>query len=345
MSIDQKKEDQIINQLIEELIQKSGGNPQEFEGELIKQMIQTSLRLITDQHNTAQLKLINRSLKEMRYAYRIFNKYPAKKRLSIFGSSRTPEDHPDYLAAKDFSKEMEAKDWMVITGGANGIMKAGHEGSTKESSFGLSIRMASMETASNYLIEGDPKHISFRYFFTRKLMFMSHSEAAAAFPGGVGTMDELFEILTLMQMGKSTLIPLVLMEGTDGIYWKHWFKYVEKNMRDNGWIDPEDCNLFYIAPTVRDGIEHIERFYKRYHSNRFVGKELVIRINEELNPEQLEIVNQRFAKIVASGKIEQSSSLPEENGDFPDLPRLVFHFTRNQFGVLRALIDQINHFD
>lgn len=344
MTIDQKNDEQIINQLIEELIQKSGGNPGGFEGELIKQMIQTSLRLITDQHNTAQLKLINRALKEIRYAYRIFNKYPSKKRLSIFGSSRTPEDHPDYLAAKEFSKEMEERDWMVITGGANGIMKAGHEGSTKESSFGLSIRMASLETASNYLIEGDPKHISFRYFFTRKLMFMSHSEAAAAFPGGVGTMDELFEILTLMQMGKSHLIPLVLMEGQGGVYWKYWYKYVEKNLRDNGWIDQEDCNLFYIAPTIQDGIEHIERFYRRYHSNRYVGKELVIRINEGLTPEQVEILNEQFSSIIASGKMEQRAALPEENGDYPGLSRLVFQFTRNKFGLLRALIDQINQF-
>lgn len=344
MTQDQKKEDQAIDRLIDELVAQSGGNPKEFEGGLIKQMIQSSLRLISDQHNTAQLKLINRALKEMRYAYRIFNKYPDKQRISIFGSSRTPENHPDYVAAKEFSKQMEALDWMVITGGADGIMKAGHEGSTKESSFGLSIRMASMETASNYLIEGDPKHISFRYFFTRKLMFMSHSEAAAAFPGGVGTMDELFEILTLMQMGKSHLIPLVLMEGQGGGYWKEWNAYVEKNLKGNGWIDPEDCNLFYIAKNIQDGVKHIQHFYKRYHSNRYVGDLLIIRIKDPLWPEQLTVLNEKFGKIIASGSIEQRGPLPEEHGEYPELTRLVFHFTRRKFGLLRALIDQINDF-
>lgn len=304
-------------------------------------MISTSLRFIEDQHTTAQLKLITRALKELRYAYRIFNKHPGEKRLSIFGSSRTPPEHPDYVAARDFSSEMEQLGWMCITGAANGIMRAGHEGSTKEKGFGLAIRLASFEANANEYIEGDPKHISFKYFFTRKLMFMSHSEAIAVFPGGVGTMDELFEILTLMQMGKSHIIPVVLLEGKGGVYWKYWLNYVEKNLLGNGWISPEDLNFFKIAKTVEEGVDYVSSFYKRYNSSRFVKNLFVIRMNSPLTDGQVQELNHKFSSIVAEGTISQGGPLKEEN-DLLDLPRLIFHFTRTSYGTLKAMIDQIN---
>ncbi|GAB4226821.1 MAG: TIGR00730 family Rossman fold protein [Chlamydiales bacterium] len=332
-----------IKEKVHELITLCGLDPELLEGDLVSQIVMTGLKLIDDKHTTAQLKLINRALKEIRYAYRIFNEYPTEKRLSIFGSSRTPEEHPDYIAAKAFSAEMEKRGWMCITGGAEGIMKAGHEGATRDSSFGLSIKLASLEIASNKTIEGDPKHISFRYFFTRKLMFLSHSEAVAAFPGGFGTLDELFEVLTLMQMGKSSIVPLVLIEGEKGVYWKYWFNYIEKNLLDNGWISPDDLNLFSIVPDYKTAVEHIERFYHRYHSSRFVKHDFVIRLNSPLTQSQIELLNEMFPSIIASGKIRQGQALAEE-GEIPDLPRLIFHFNRKHYGTLRALIDQINAF-
>lgn len=336
-------EEDIIQNKLQELIDLSGCSSDTFEGVLIKQMLETTLKLIHDKHTTGQLKLINRSLKEMRYAYRIFNEHPATHRLSIFGSSRTPEDHPDYIAAREFSAEMEKRGWMCITGGAEGIMKAGHEGAKQESRFGLSIRLATMETASNIMIEGDPKHISFRYFFTRKLMFMSHSEAVAAFPGGFGTLDELFEILTLMQMGKSNIIPIILIEGKEGVYWKYWFNYVEKNLLDNGFISPEDLNFFTIVPSVEEAVNAVETFYARYHSSRFVKDQFVIRMQSPLSISQVDLLNEMFKDIILKGKITQASALEGEN-DAVELPRLIFSFNKTNYGRLRALIDQINAF-
>lgn len=328
---------------IENLIKLcTNGNCTELEVDLTKQLIQTSLKLITEGHDLGQLKLMTRALKEMRYAYRVFNLYKGVKRISIFGSARTPEDHGDYIAARAFSEGMAKMQWMCITGAANGIMKAGLEGSKKEGSFGLSIRLP-FESGSNTVIEGDPKLIIFRYFFTRKLMFLSHSDAVAVFPGGFGTQDELFEVLTLMQTGKANVIPVVLVEAEGGNYWHHWEHYLNKRLLNNQWISEEDKNLFYIAPTVDDALVHIQKFYQNFHSYRYFKQWIVIRIKKEITSEQLELLNNKFDILFSHGVIEQRAAFPEEN-DYMDLPRLVFHHTRKHVGYLRALIDQINEF-
>jgi len=331
-----------ILEAIQALIAKCGGAPQSFEGELVTQLIQTSLRLMMEGHDAGQLKLITRSIKEMRYAFRIFNQYKGIRRISIFGSARTPEDHPDYIAAKKFSAQIAETGWMCITGAGNGIMKAGLEGPKKESSFGLSIRLP-FETSANSVIEGDPKLISFRYFFTRKLMFMSHSDAAAVFPGGVGTLDELFEILTLIQTGRSNIMPLVLVEGEGGIYWKNWDNYVRNHLLKNGWICAEDTNLYHIATDIQDAVQHVQKFYRRYHSSRYVGDLLVLRLQEPLSAQQVDQLNHQFHRLVESGRMEMSPALKEET-DHLQLPRLIFRHTRRDFGLLRLLIDQINNF-
>lgn len=335
--------DKKIVSSIHQLIEDCGGTIDTFEGDLITQQIQTSLRLLAEGHNTGQLKLITRALKEMRYAYSIFNDYPNTRRISIFGSARTPEKHPEYKAAEDFSKALAMHGWMCITGAADGIMKAGMAGIDPDGRFGLSIRLP-FEVPTNLFLEGDPKLIHFRYFFTRKLMFMSHSDAIGVFPGGYGTLDELFEMLTLIQTGKGGIIPIVLMEGPDGVYWHHWEKYVEKNLFETGKVSPEDKNLYYIAPSIDKAIEHILRFYRKYHSSRYVKDEFVIRLTTPISDSNLEVLNQKFSRLVKSGTIRMSAALPEED-DFHELPRLVFHHTRMDFGLLRAMIDQINSFN
>ncbi len=329
-----------IVKAIHELISSCGGDPATFDSELVMQLIQNSLRLLTEGHDTGQLKLITRAMKEMRYAYRIFNKYSDTRRVSVFGSARTPEHHPDYLAAKDFSVKMVNAGWVCITGAANGIMKAGLEGHSEESGFGLSIKLP-FEIPTNPFIEGDPKHITFRYFFTRKLMFLSHSDAVAAFPGGFGTMDELFEVLTLLQTGKANIIPLVLMEGAQGQYWENWQHFVTQQFLDKGWISSDDFNLFYLASSPQDAVDHIYKFYHRFHSYRYVKDDLIIRLKKPINPEFLELLNEKYAILVESGKIYISQPYPEETNHL-DLPRLAFHHTRKDFGALRALIDDIN---
>lgn len=334
-------DDERMMQTIHDLILSCGGDPNAFEGELISQLIQTSLRLLSEGHDTGQLKLINRSLKEMRYAYRIFNQYSGQQRVSIFGSARTPEDHPDYLAAKAFSASMAHHGWMCITGAANGIMKAGLEGPKKESAFGLSIRLP-FENQKPFL-EGDPKLIIFRYFFTRKLMFMSHSDAVAAFPGGVGTLDELFEVLTLMQTGKAKILPIVLVEGAGGVYWQYWLEYVKDHLLANGWVGKDDLSLFYLAKNAEDAVEHVLQFYRNYHSSRYVKDKLVIRLKKPVTEEQLELLNEKFSRLLIKGTIENISALQDES-DVRELPRIAFEHTHRDFGTLREMIDQINLF-
>jgi uncharacterized protein (TIGR00730 family) len=328
---------------IRDLVRSVGGDPGTFDGRLVGDLIQTCLKLIPDGHDTGQLKLLNSALKEMRYAYRVFNRYAGTRKITIFGSARTPEDHGDYLAAKAFSAAMAEHGWMSITGAGDGIMKAGHEGPKREKSFGLSIRLP-FETTANTVIEGDPKLINFRYFFTRKLMFMSHADAVAALPGGFGTQDELFESLVLVQTGRSNIVPIVLLEGAGGVYWRHWNTYLRKNLLDNGWIDAEDARLYYLASSPADAVEHVLRFYRVYHSSRYVGERFALRLLRPLRPEQIEQLNDEFAVLVKEGLIEQSGPLEGED-DHLELPRLSFVHTRHHYALLRRLIDRINGFE
>lgn len=327
---------------IRQIIDNCSDDSSEFAKELITQMIQNSLKLLQGNHDLGQLKLIARAVKEMRYAYRIFNQYKEKRCISIFGSARTPEIHPDYIAAQNFSAGMAANGWMCITGAANGIMKAGLEGSKRESCFGLSIRLP-FEVPTNSMIAGDSKLISFRYFFTRKLMFTSHSDAFAAFPGGFGTLDELFEMLTLQQTGRAPIVPIVLIEGKEGTYWKHWEEYIEQQLMNNGWTSPEDKNLYHVAKCPEAAVQHIEKFYHCYHSSRYVKDILILRLKKVLNQRQIGAINLKYKSLVASGEIGLSPPLPEET-DHLTLPRLAFHHTHRDFGLIRALINDINDF-
>jgi len=327
---------------IKELIALTGTDPASQSADLIGQIIYASLKMNQENYDMGQLKLMTRAFKEMRYAYRIFNQHSNGHRISIFGSARTAPTHPDYQAAKNFSAAMAAQGWVCMTGAADGIMRAGLEGAEKEASFGLSIRLP-FENTTQSLLAGDPKLISFRYFFTRKLMFLSHSDAIAAFPGGVGTQDELFEVLTLMQTGKSNIMPVLLIEGEGGTYWKEWEDYLKTNLLKNGWISPEDLHFYYLAPSVQQAVDHVQHFYLRYHSSRYVKDTLVIRMKSLLTTEQIEELNRDFQPLIKSGQIVASAPITEED-DHLELPRLAFEHTRQHFGLLRALIDRINDF-
>lgn len=334
--------DEKVVKCIQQLIEMCGNEVGTYESDLVTQQIQNSLKLMRENHTLGQMKLMTRAVREMRYAYRVFNEYLDTPMISVFGSARTPEDHPDYIVARKFSEEMAKQNWMCITGAANGIMKAGLEGQKPGGKFGLSILLP-FENPSNSFIEGDPNLIFFRYFFTRKLMFMSHSDAVAAFPGGYGTQDELFETLTLMQTGKGNIIPVVLLEGEGGDYWRHWQKYVQKNLFDKGWVSPEDRNFYHLATSAEDAVKHILHFYRRYHSSRYVKDECVIRLSQPITQEQLSVLNENFKVLLVNGEMRLSEALPEEN-EFMDLQRIVFHHNHRYFGVFRGLIDAINNF-
>jgi uncharacterized protein (TIGR00730 family) len=289
---------------------------------------------------------VRTALDEMRRTYRLFNQYRGVRKVSIFGSARTPSHHPDYLAARDFGRLMASHGWMAITGAGDGIMKAGHEGPSRESSFGLGIRLP-FESRPNDIIQGDDKLIEFRYFFTRKLMFLSQSDAVAVFPGGFGTHDELFETLTLVQTGRSHIMPIVLVEGLDADgtsrgYWHDWQEFVRDELLRNGWISPEDMALFRIVQTPQEAVDEVLRFYRRYHSSRYVRDNLVIRLNAPLPSADLQRIAAEFRPLFASGTVEQREALIEERGEHGHLTRLVFHHTRRDFGMLRRLIDRLN---
>jgi len=335
--------DPTVAEPLNDLIRRAGGDPDHEDARFIREMLITSLKLFQDGRDRGELKLMASSMKELRHAFRVFARYPSVRKISIFGSARTPEDHPDYAAAVAFSREMALRDWAVITGAGDGIMKAGHVGPGRDSSFGLAIRLP-FETTANTVIAGDPKLITFKYFFTRKLMFVSQADAVALFPGGFGTQDESFEVLTLVQTGKSSMIPIVLVEGEHGDYWTSWQRLVQDTLLEGGFISSEDLGLFYIASDPADAADHVQRFYRNYHSSRYVHDEFVIRIRQRLRDEAVERLNDEFARIVREGRIAQRSALDEET-DHLGLPRIVFTHTRRQWGLVRRLIDRINEME
>ncbi|MCC6660179.1 MAG: LOG family protein [Phycisphaerales bacterium] len=329
-----------IQQRLDRLIEEVGGDPASFDGRMVRELLIAGLKLIPDGRDSGELKLITAAVKELRYAYRVFGQYPEPHKVTIFGSARTRADHPDYTAAVEFSRLMADRNWMVITGAGDGIMKAGHVGPGRKSSFGVAIRLP-FETTANDVIAGDDKLIHFRYFFTRKLMFISQAEAVALFPGGFGTLDEAYEVLTLIQTGKASMIPVVLLEGAGGAYWQQWQRFTMDGLLARGMISPEDLNLYHVAHTPRDAAEHIVRFYRVYHSSRYVRDDLVIRMKHRLRDADVSRLNDEFAVLVKKGAIVQRGALDAED-DNRDLPRLVFHHTRYKYGLVRKLIDRIN---
>jgi uncharacterized protein (TIGR00730 family) len=292
---------------------------------------------------TGDLKLMNRSLKEMRYAATVFSDYRRFRKVCVFGSARTPPSEAQYEVAEEFAREMVAQNYMVITGAGDGIMGAAQRGAGREHSFGLNIRLP-FEQHANVIIEGDKKLINFNYFFTRKLNFVKETHAFALFPGGFGTMDEAFELLTLMQTGRSPICPVVLLEPEDGTYWDTWRSFVERELLARRLVDETDLALVCQCHTVDDAVREITRFYSRYHSMRYVGRRLVIRMRNDISDDHLAALNRDFADVVVDGEIERvtASDNERQDGDAPDLPRIAFRFDRWHFARLRALIDAIN---
>ena len=328
---------------IDRLIGDHGGEPGSVRANTARDVVVTGLKLAADDTTTGEVLLIDRALRELRYALNVFRPYSATPKISVFGSARTPEDHPDYIAAVGFSKTMAEADWMVITGAGDGIMRAGHGGAGREASFGVAIRLP-FETNANDVIVGDPKLITFRYFFTRKLVFMWMSHAIAVYPGGFGTQDEAFEALTLIQTGKAPMVPIVLCDAPGGTYWTHWDNYVRKSLLANGWISPPDTSLYFVTDDADAAAQHVLHFYRNYHSQRFVRDHFVLRMKRPLTTMQVEALNREYTDLIKDGSIEQGGPLKAER-EHLDLPRLKWHSTKRAYGRLRQLIDRVNDFD
>ena len=310
--------------------------------ELAADMLQTVLKLAADEPGRGEMKLMLRSYKELRYAFKIFKPYRHRRKVSVFGSARTPETHPNYQAATVFGKMLADLGFMVITGAGGGIMAAGHEGAGKAASIGVAIKLP-FEQKTNPIMEGDEKLIHFRYFFSRKLVFVKETHAIALFPGGFGTHDEGFEVLTLVQTGRCDPLPIVLMEAPGGTYWQDWDAFVRKQLVETGLISPEDRSLYYITADMEDATRHICRFYRNYHSCRWVREELYLRVKHAPTEAELADLNQRFSGICLEGKIEarKTQNIDEETL-VPEYPRVVLKFDRRNLAKLRMLINALN---
>ena len=313
------------------------------DGDMVGEIVANALKLLRDNTNRGDIKLINKSFKELRYALKVFAPYRDVRKVSIFGSARTREDQADYLAAADFGKKMADAGWMVITGAGGGIMAAGHGGAGAKPSFGLAIRLP-FEQATNVHIADDPKLINFKYFFTRKLMFLRSSHAVVLFPGGFGTMDEGFEVLTLVQTGKSVPVPIVMVDRPGGGFWDAWQVYVKEHLLERGLISADDLHLYKITDDVDEAVREVRHFYSNYHSLRFARDEIVIRLHRAPDERQLDAIRERFSDLATSGTFKVTPALPVERDEpaLKSMPRLVFTYNRRDAGRLRMLIDTLN---
>jgi uncharacterized protein (TIGR00730 family) len=310
---------------------------------LIEEMVQTALRLGRDKASVADVKLFVRAFKEMRYAAKVFQPYADRRKVAVFGSARVPPEAPEFVMAEEMGRRLVERDFMVITGGGDGIMGAAQKGAGRDHSFGLNIRLP-FEQRANETIHGDKKLINFNYFFTRKVNFVKETDAFVLFPGGFGTQDEGFECLTLMQTGKSKITPLILLDTPDGRYWETWEFFIKNDLLRMKLISPSDFHLFKIFHNCDEAIDHILQFYRNFDSYRWVRERMVVRLQRRLTASALAALNGQFADILAAGKIEQCGPLPEEEDetDLAGLPRLVLTPKKSDFGMHRLLIDSIN---
>lgn len=310
---------------------------------LIAEMIRTIIKLAGDGASRGDLKILNRALKELRHAFKVFARYSEVRKVSIFGSTHVKEDDPYYHLAKQTADRLAQEGFMVITGAGPGIMQAGHEGAGRHNSFGVNIRLPAAQDA-NPFIKDDSKLMSFHFFFTRKLMFVKEADAVVIFPGGFGTHDELTESLTLAQTGKSQIVPIILMDLPDRQYWPQWERFVREAMLSRRYIAGNEFSFFKIMDDIEAAIGEIKTFYRNFHSYRFVKRDLVIRLNHPPTPALIDTLNQTFADVLVKGKIKPTEPLTEETDDPATLHlhRLSVPFNRENFARLRQMIDVIN---
>ncbi len=332
-----------LDQLIHELIHQAGpgGN-----ADLAEELIVTALKAHTDKLDRGDMKMLNTSMKELRHSLRVFEPYRSVRKVAIFGSARTPRNSPDFQIAEKFAKAIVQKEWMVITGAASGIMQAGNEGAGHKKSFGLNIQLPFEQEANPVMLQ-DPKLVTFKYFFTRKLMFLRESHATVLCPGGFGTHDEGFETLTLIQTGKTDPRPIVCLDAPGSTYWKDFFVFLRGQLLKQGMIREEDLDLMFSTHDPLEAAAHVIDFYKMYHSMRYIRDLLVVRIEKPLSEKQLDLLNQEFKHILKKGKMTQSLKPFEEEHNAPHtfhLTRLAFYFKKDSFANLNTLIHRINSF-
>ncbi len=330
-----------IDGLLAQLQRLYALDPDSDHVESLRQIIVTATRLAGDDTTSGNVRLLNNALKELRHAFRVFAPYEQLRKVACFGSARTAPDHPDWSQAFAFAERIVDEGWMVITGAGGGIMAAAQGGAGREASFGVNIRLP-FEQSANETIAGDEKLINFRYFFTRKVMFVKEAHAIVLFPGGYGTHDEGFEALTLIQTGKSEIVPVVFVDEPGGSYWRDWQEYLDSHLRSRALIGHEDFSLFKVTDDVEAAVAEVLGFYSNYHSSRIVRDRLLIRVHRAPDGEQLERLNVEFADLLESGRIEVADPHPVEEGELPGFARIALRVERRKVGRLREFIDQLN---
>lgn len=315
--------------------------PQTVE-EMVEDIKRTADRMLAEGMSRPDVKLLKTAMRELRHCFQFFSGLKGKRKVTVFGSARTPASDPSYQQCVEFGRMMAQAGYLVTTGAAFGIMEAGHVGAGAENSVGINILLP-FEQSANPVIANDPKLMHLKYFFTRKLLFVKESDAVALFPGGFGTHDEAFESLTLMQTGKSHLFPVVCVDAPGDNYWKDWKAFIESHLLNRKLICPADMSLFKVTDSVEEAVREITQFFRVYHSMRYVKQQLVLRLERRISDATLARLAQ-FNDIKVSGEFELSDALPAEANDshVSHLPRLRFHFDRKSHGRLRQLIDVIN---
>ncbi len=331
-----------IDKLIDRLVVAAGGIN---HAHLVRELIISSLKIGQENSHLPDLKLINRTLREMRYTARVFGPYRNRKKVTIFGSARTRPEEPIYQTCIRFSHMLAESGWMIITGGGPGIMQAGNQGAGSDNSFAVNIRLP-FEQSANPIMQNTPRLVTYKYFFNRKVAFVKEADAVAVFPGGFGTLDEAMEVFTLIQTGKTSPKPLVLVDDEDG-FWEQFFEFVKEKLLAKGLISGEDFSIFSITRDEREAAYIIENFYKNYHSVRFHDDLVIVRLTKELQPEQLDMLELEFPELILpGGRIISCDPLLAED-DEPELallPRICFPFNHFHYGLLIAFINRINTF-
>ncbi len=332
--------DPAVDALIDDLLDRAGAS---VNRDQLFEIIASGVALAGDGIDRLDLKITNAALAEMRSAFNMFAPYADRSKVTIFGSARFKPVDPLYQQTVQVARGLAEGGWMVVTGAGPGLMEAGMEGAGRDHAIGVLIRLP-FEGGANEFIAGDPKLTEMKYFFTRKLMLMKESEAFVALPGGFGTLDETFELLTLVQTGKAVPAPIVLLEMPGGSYWHGLERFLHDEVQGAGMVGPADSSLYLITDSVEEAIGEIECFYRNYHSVRFVGDRLVVRLQAEPTDEELAQLNDAFADIVVRGAITRTAPLPPEvsSKDRLELPRLLLRFDRRSYGRLRQLIDALN---
>jgi len=314
---------------------------QERVSDLVDQLKQAVDKLVRDNPSRGDVKIISRTVRELRYAFKVFQPFRLRRKVVVFGSARTPPTEPAFVQAEEFGRAIAKHEWLVVTGAGNGIMEAAHIGAGRENSMGVNI-MLPFEQSANPIIAGDVKLVHMKYFFTRKVMFVKECDAVVCLPGGFGTLDEALEVLTLLQTGKRDMVPVVFLDAPGGTYWKELDSLIRNRLLPDRLISPEDLSLYKVTESVDEAVDEVIGFFHNYHSMRYVHNQLVFRLRHAPNDAQMAVINRDFASILAEGTFTVRHGPLDEERDETDLAQMARLIFRFNLGRLRQLIDYLN---